>query len=252
MVFAFAFGAGNCPVLGSFVQFNGVGKNNRFHHLAHGAVCKKHTGHAVFVGKFKTFKGHICHFLNRSRSKNDYMEVAVTGSACCKKIVGLRRLNAAKAGAAALYVNDKSGKIGTRKVRNTFAFKGNTRAGRRSHGTFAGGGNAIYHIYCGNFAFCLKKNTADFGHFFGHIGSNFCLGCNGISEVVTASGKNGRFGKGFVALHKNFFLHNSASFLFFNSDYAIRAHSGTKSASDAFFGFGDLYGRMTFLIKSVP
>ena len=119
----------------------------------------------------------------------------------CLEVIRLRGLNAAKAGAAALDINHQCRHIRTGNIAQTFSLQGNSGAGGGSHDTHTGSGSTVDHIDGCDFTFCLQEHAADLGHLLCHIGGNFCLGGDGVAEVMAAAGTNGGFCNGFVALH---------------------------------------------------
>ena len=59
--------------------------------------------------------------------EDEDVEVAVTRSARHEEVVGLRRLDAAKARTAALDVHDEGGKIRAREIRDALGLQGDAR-----------------------------------------------------------------------------------------------------------------------------
>ena len=56
----------------------------------------------------------VRHLLHGRGREDEHVEIAVTGASCCLEVIGLRRLDAAEARAAALDVDDQRGQIRAR------------------------------------------------------------------------------------------------------------------------------------------
>ena len=121
-------------------------------------------------------------------------------------VIGLGRLDAAQPRAAALDVDDDAGKVGARHVRNALTLERHARRGGRRHDARTCRSGAIDHVDGRDLAFGLQISAALLGHALGHIGCNLGLGRDGIAEEEAASGADGRFGHGLVALHQHLFL----------------------------------------------
>ena len=80
----------------------------------------------------KRLSGQIGHLLHRRRRQHQHMEVAVAGPARGEEVVGLRRLNAAEAGPAALHIDNDRGQICARQIRNALALERDAGTGASS------------------------------------------------------------------------------------------------------------------------
>ena len=204
---ALAIGSRQCP--GLFVGFDfGIFKGDGLHHLSDGAVCQDHSGHEILVRQIKALDGEACHFLHGSRGQHDHPIVTVTAALGGLEVIGLGGLNTAQARAATLDIDHKSRNIRACYVAQALCFQRDSGAGGRGHNTHTGSSCAVNHVNGCNFTFRLQEDTADFRHFLCHVGGNFRLRGNGISEIVTATGANRRFGDGFIAFHKYSLCHS--------------------------------------------
>ena len=205
---ALTLGTGERP--GLFIRLDlDILKGDGLHHLTDGAVCQNHGGHQILVCQIKALDGQAGHFLHGGRRENDHPIVTVTAASGSLKIVGLGGLNAAKSRTAALDVDHQRRHIGTGNVAQSLRFQGDSGAGGGGHYTHTGCGRAVNHIDRRDLTFRLQEHAADFGHLLCHVGSYFCLGCDGISEVMAAAGADGGLCDCFVALHKYSFCHRN-------------------------------------------
>ena len=205
---AFAFRAGDGPVGRAFFQDGLFGQDDGLHHLAHRAVGQQHGGHAVFKCQTEGLLRQVRHLLHGRGREDEYVEIAVTGASCCEEVIGLRRLDAAEARAAALDVDDQRGQIRARQIRDALALERDAGAGRGGHGELAGGRDAVDHVDGRDLTFRLEEHAADLRHALGHIGRDLRLRGNGVAEVMAAAAADGGFCDGLVALHQYFFLHS--------------------------------------------
>ena len=202
------------PILFSCVRVTRLRQLHGLHHLTHRAVSQQHCRHPVFFRKVKRLSGQVGHLLNRRRSQYQHMEVAVAGSARREEVVGLRWLNAAEAGPAALHIDNDCGQICARQVRNALALERDTGAGGRGHRPLARRGHAVNHVDGRDLALGLQKRPADLRHFLRHIGRDLGLRRDGIAQIVAAPGEDRGLRDGLVALHQYFFLHLPALLTF--------------------------------------
>ena len=244
---ALHLGAGGGPGVIVAEGVAGLGQGNGLHHLAHGAVCQHHGGHAVLPRQMQGAAGEVGHLLDGGRREDQHMEVAVAGAAGDKEVVGLGGLDAAETGAAALDVDDQGGQVCAGEVGDTLSLQGDAGAGGGGHGRVAGGGDAIDHVDGRDLALGLEEGL---GHFLGHVRGDLGLRGDGIAEVVAAAGQNGGLREGFVPLHQNGFTHKPAPFLSLHGDDAVGAHHGAACAADALLGLCQLHGGISFGIES--
>ncbi len=102
------------PRLGDEILLFPIREGDRLHHLPKYTVGKEHGGHAVFIGLVEGEEHKVAYLLHGARSEHKEAEIAVSGAVSGLEIVRLRRLYAAKAGAAALHVDYKGGQIRAR------------------------------------------------------------------------------------------------------------------------------------------
>ena len=199
-------GAGQRPRL--FVSFDlHIFKGDRLHHLTDGAVRQDHGGHAVLVCQVETLDGQACHLLHGGRRQNDHPVVAVTAAFGSLEVVGLRGLDAAQTGAAALDVDYEGRHVRTGDIAQTFGLQRDSGTGGGGHNTHAGSGSAVDHVDGCDFTFRLEEHTADLGHLLCHVGGDLRLRGDGVAEVVAAAGANGGLRNGLVTLHKYTLCH---------------------------------------------
>ena len=107
-------------------------------------------------------------------------------------VVGLGGLDAAKARAAALHVDDDAGQVGAGHIRDALALERDARRRRRRHHASAGRRCAVDHVDGRDLAFGLQIRAADLGHALGHVGGKLGLRRDGIAEEETAACADGR------------------------------------------------------------
>ena len=185
---------------------NALGKHDGLHHLAEHAVGEDHGRHAVLVGLLEGQVRQIGHLLDGGRSEHEHLEIAMAHGAGGLPVVGLRGLDAAKARAAALHVDDDAGKVGARHIRDALALKRHARRRRRGHDARAGRRCSVDHVDSRDLAFGLQIRAAFLGHALGHVSGNLGLRRDGIAEEETASCADDRLRHGLVALHEHLFL----------------------------------------------
>ena len=86
---------------------------------------------------------------------------------------------------------------------------GRRRRGQRAHTRRSG---AEHHVDRGDFRLRLQIGSADFRHTLGHVGRDFCLRGDRVTEEVAAACLDGGLGQRFVALHQYSFCHFFTTF----------------------------------------
>ena len=151
--------------------------------------------------------GELGHLLHRGGSQDDHVEVTVTAALGGLEVVGLRGLDTAETGAAALDVDHQRGEIGAGQVGQALALEGDSGGGGGGHDAGAGGGHAVDHVDGGNLGLSLEEHAADLGETLGHVGRDLGLGGDGVTEVVAAARDDGGLRDGLVTLHKYLICH---------------------------------------------
>ena len=180
---------------------------HRLHHLAHRPVGQDHGDHSVLVRQIKALDRQAGHLLDRRRGQDDLAHIAVAAALDGLEIIRLGGLDPAQARAAALDIDDQRREVARRDIGQALALQRDAGAGAGGHGPLPSCRRAQDHIDRRQLALCLQEHAADLRHTLCHIGRDLCLRGDGIAEIMTAAGADGRFRNGFVALHQYFFRH---------------------------------------------
>ena len=179
-----------------------LGHVDGLHDLAQHAVAQQHHGVAVLVRQVKRGAHQVHRLLHVGRGKADQAVVAVSAAAGGLEVVGLRRLDGAKAGAAAHHVDHNKRELRAHRVGDALLLERDSRAGGRGHHARARAGRAVDHVDGADLGLGLQEAAAHLGHALGHVFGDLVLGRDGIAEEEAASGEDGGFRNGLVALHK--------------------------------------------------
>ena len=196
-------GAGPRLLLGVNLVVHHLGHLNRLHHLCHDTVSQHQHGNSVLLRLVIGEHQRVDSFLNGGGSVGDEVVVTVAAALGGLEIVTLGGLNAAEAGAAAHNVENYAGELCASAVGDTLLLEADAGAGGRSDDARAGGGCAVNHVYCRNFALGLEEAASNLGHTGGHVLRDFSLRGDRIAEEETRAGTNGGFSDRFATLHKS-------------------------------------------------